>query len=97
MTRSRHAHQVIASSLHILMHKAYIPFIDTVDNPDEDTTSFEEWKERRELESPLFYFWSLTLKFELIILTFIDHSVREISTCTKTYYVDTLIFRLRSP
>jgi len=65
------------------MHKAYIPFIDTVDNPDEDTTSFEEWKERRELESPLFYFWSLTLKFELIILTFV-RSHRDVSTCTKT-------------
>ncbi|CAG2245959.1 unnamed protein product [Mytilus edulis] len=58
------------------MHKAYRQYLDTVDDQAENTISFEEWKERREIESPLFHFWSLTLKLELIILIFV-RSLRE--------------------
>ncbi|VDI16831.1 Hypothetical predicted protein [Mytilus galloprovincialis] len=51
-------------------------YLDTVDDQAENTISFEEWKERRGIESPLFHFWSLTLKLELIILIFV-RSLRE--------------------
>ncbi|VDI61335.1 Hypothetical predicted protein [Mytilus galloprovincialis] len=43
---------------------------------EEDQPVFEEWIERREIESPLFHYWSLTMKFEMTILMFI-RSLRE--------------------
>ena len=54
VTRTRHAHQITACSLHILMHKAYTQFSDSVDDTGVNSLSFEE---RREMESPLFKFW----------------------------------------
>ena len=76
VSRTRHAHQVTACSLHMLMHKAFNQLLENVDDTEGNGISFEEWKERKEKESPLFYFWSLTLMFELIILIFV-RSLRE--------------------
>ena len=58
------------------MQKAYRQYLD---EPDEtETVQFPEWKEMREIESPLFHFRSLTLKLELIILIFVP-SFREMN------------------
>ena len=70
-----HAHEVTASALHILMQRSYRHFIEEQD-PHGNQLSFEEWREQREVESPLFHYWSITLNFELIILIFV-RSLRE--------------------
>ena len=51
------------------MHKAYRQYLDEGD--ETVIVQFPDWKEMREIEIPLFHIWSLTLKFELIILIFV--------------------------
>ncbi|VDI69861.1 Hypothetical predicted protein [Mytilus galloprovincialis] len=75
VSRTRHAHEVTASALYILMKRSYSMFMEERDS-EEDQPVFEEWIERREIESPLFHYWSLTMKFEMTILMFI-RSLRE--------------------
>ena len=76
VTRTRHDHQATACSLQILIQKAYRQYLDEAD--ETETVQFPEWKEMREIESPLFHFRSLTLKLELIILIFVP-SFREMN------------------
>ena len=59
--------------MHILIQKAYRQYLD-----ETETVQFPEWKVMREIESPLFHFWSLALKLELIILIFVP-SFREMN------------------
>ena len=54
------------------MNKAYRAY---VEDSKETPVPFDKWKEERET-SPLFHYWSLTLKFELTILIFV-RSIRE--------------------
>ena len=54
VTRTRHAHQVTACSLHILMHKAYRQFLDTVDDQEENTISFGSGKKGEKLRALCF-------------------------------------------
>lgn len=61
--RTRHAHEVTACSLYILMKRSYDRYI--TEQAENDQLVFEEWREQREIESLLFNFWSLTLKFEI--------------------------------
>ena len=75
MSRTRHAHQVTACALHILMCKAYQDYIHGLAG-DITQLEFEIWKEQREAESPQFQYWSITLQFELAILIFV-RSLRE--------------------
>ena len=75
VSRTRHAHQVPASALDILMHKAFNCYCQSLPEGD-DSLTFSQWREKREAESPPFHFWSLTLKFQLTILIFV-RSLRE--------------------
>ena len=61
------------------MHNVYRQYLDEI-------VQFPEWKEMRDIESPLFHFWSLTLKLELIILIF----VRSLRKRNFTLYRDAL-------
>ena len=65
VSRTRHAHQVTACSLHILMHKAYCDYLQELPQ-DEINLDFQQWQDKRVLESPQFQFWSKTLNFELL-------------------------------
>ena len=84
VTRTRHVHQVTACSWHIWMHKAYRQYLDEA--VETETLRFPDWKVMREIESPLFHFWSLTLNLELIILI----SVRSLSERNFTLYKNSL-------
>jgi len=46
VTRTRHAHQITASSLHILLHKAYIQYSSSVEE-EEGPKSLVDWCNER--------------------------------------------------
>lgn len=73
VTRTRHAHQVTASALYILLRQAFEKHQDS--NPD-DKLSFEEWQSEMASSQPQFAYWSLVLDFELSILQLVQ-SVRQ--------------------
>ena len=75
VSRTRHAHQVTAAALYILMDKAYKTYREGVDE-GEEPKSFSDWRKQAELESPQFHYWSLTLHFQLTSLIFV-RSLRE--------------------
>ncbi|XP_078492496.1 uncharacterized protein LOC144748319 [Ciona intestinalis] len=69
VSRTRHAHQVTACALKVLMVKAYE--CSNASSLTSETLNFQSWCAKRELESPQFQFWSIALKFELIVLLFV--------------------------
>ena len=75
ISRTRHAHQVTASSLFILMNEAYSHYTASLDQGTHIST-FEEWRREMEAAAPQFQYWSTTLDFELAILIFV-RSLRE--------------------
>ena len=72
ITKTRHAHRVTVAALHILMKKAYEMYCNSVSVP----MSLFMWRKEMEEESPQFLFRSITIKFQLSVLTFV-RSIRE--------------------
>ena len=67
---TRHAHQVTAAALYVLMDKAYNAYRGGV-NEGEERKSFSDCCKQAELESPQFNHWSLTLHLQLTIMIFV--------------------------
>ena len=67
VTRTRYAHQVTAAALHILMTKAH----EKQSIEQQKTSDFKTWKSEKASQYPQFYFWSQTLKLQLLVLSFI--------------------------
>ncbi|MES9881624.1 MAG: hypothetical protein ABW185_12160, partial [Sedimenticola sp.] len=63
VTRTRHAHQVTAASLYILMQTAFQHYL-TDFTDEEDPMPFDEWRASRGSKSHQFLYWSMTLDFE---------------------------------
>lgn len=76
VTRTREAHQITACCLYKLKKAAYDSYSRDASQSSEDALNFEDWCEKRRLESPQFAFWSLILAMELTILALI-RSFRE--------------------
>ena len=74
VTKTHHAHQVIAASLYTLLHQAYSE--DAKLNDADTMQSFEEWCTKRARESVHFNYWLKTLSLELLLLRYI-RSIRE--------------------
>ena len=70
VSRTRHAHQVTACSLHILMSKAYDEYVQGIS--DEQKLDLHQWQEHKSSTCPQFKYWGLTLKFQLWILLFVQ-------------------------
>lgn len=85
VTRTRHAHQVTASSLYILLKKSYDCYLKSLEAGDRQE-SFNEWCDRCKQEVPQFFFWYTALELELLVLTFI----RSLRTGNFNLYVDSL-------
>lgn len=85
VTRTRHAHQVTASSLHILLKKSYACYTDLLE-PDGQPEAFDDWCTRRNQESPQFQFWYMALQLELLVLTY----VRSLRAANFPLYMDCL-------
>ena len=84
--RTRYAHQVTASSLHILMKKSYRQYIESLESGNEPE-SFKHWCDRRRQESPQFQFWYTAFQLELVIFTYI----KSLRTADFPLYIATLI------
>ena len=67
VTRTRYAHQVTAATLHILMTKAYQKDLIEVEN----TPDFKTWRKEKESNYPQFYYWSQTLRLQLLVMSFV--------------------------
>ena len=73
ITKTRHAHQVTAATLYILLRKAHE---DCQPNDADTREPFEEWCIRRSRETVHFNYWFKTLSLELLMLRF-NRSLRE--------------------
>ena len=77
LTRTRHAHQVTAASLHILQQKAYSEY------RGQNALSFDEWSVKTSERQPQFAFWASVLNLQLIVLQML-YSIRTADfTCYK--------------
>ncbi|KAK3703668.1 hypothetical protein QZH41_011790 [Actinostola sp. cb2023] len=83
VTRSRRTHQVTASSLYILLNKAYSMYIEGV---DDDALLFDDWCHKQALAVPQFQYWYTTLQLELLLLTFL----RSLRQANFTLYIEAL-------
>lgn len=86
VTRTRYAHQVTASTLYILVHRAYDQHVhkqtlDLVPSP-----TFDEWSAKMCTLHPQFNYWFSVLQLELAVLMF----VRSIRMSNFDMYIETL-------
>ena len=79
VTRTRHAHQVTAASLHSLLHRAYDEYkseVTAATSEEDNVMPFEQWCEVRAQQSVQFDYWQKTLTLEIVMLLFV-RSIRE--------------------
>lgn len=74
VSRTRRAHQITATSLYILQHRAYDNYCQT--QTDQVPLAFEDWCSQRAENIPQFQYWSIVLELELLVLVFV-RSLRE--------------------
>ena len=75
VSRTRHAHQVTACSLHILMCRVYDEYVEGLAVND-TKLEFHQWGDYKSSSCPHFKYWSLVLRIQLTILLFV-RSLRE--------------------
>jgi len=85
ITRSRRAHQVTASSLYILLQRAYTKYQE-IQNDEENVLLFDDWCNRQISAVPHFQFWYTAMQLELLLLLFL----RSIRHSNFSLYVDSL-------
>ena len=76
-TRTRRAHQITATTLHMLQRRAYTRHCMT-DFDAEDLTEFEDWCHRRAKDIPHFQYWVTVLELEMLVLVYV-RSLRQAS------------------
>ena len=86
VTRTRRAHQVTASSLHILLKRSYTQYIESMESGSQPE-ELEKWCNRRKQESPHFKFWYTALQLELLIFI----CVKSLRTANFPLYIECLI------
>ena len=69
VSKTRHAHQLRACCLHILLRKVYMKYHGGVPRPD--TRGFEDWVSQMIKDSQQFQYGFLTLQLELLVLVFV--------------------------
>ena len=67
VTRTRHAHQVTACSLYILLKKSYDQYKESLD-PEDQAVEFTAWCTQKQ-DIPQFQFWYTAVQLELLVLT----------------------------
>ena len=67
VTRTRRAHQVTASSLYLLLQKAYGEYTEDAT----DGMSLEDWTTEKTAACPHFQFWNIILQLELTVMLFV--------------------------
>ena len=67
VTKTRHAHQVTAACIHILLHCAYDEHkLDTSAVSNADVLSLNEWCELRARQCVHFQYWLTTFSLEIL-------------------------------
>ncbi|PIK61748.1 hypothetical protein BSL78_01302 [Apostichopus japonicus] len=69
-TRTRHAHQVTASYLYILLRKSYDNYKGTLDT-EVQPEGFDDWRVQKKQGIPQFNFWYTMFQLELLVLTYV--------------------------
>ena len=85
VTRTRHVHQVSAATLYILQRRAYSNYLSSLEN-ELHVDDFESWCMKKCRLHPQFQYWSLTLKLELLILSY----VKSLRMSDFNLYVDSI-------
>ena len=75
VTYTHRAHQVTASSLYLLLQKAYTEYSNDLDEGD-DLASLEDWFTERAALCPQGHFWWIILQLELVVMIYV-RSIRE--------------------
>ena len=70
VTRTRHAHQVIACSLYLLLQNAYTEYSNDLDE-GEDLASLEDWCTERAALCPQVHFWCIIFQLELVVMIYV--------------------------
>jgi len=86
VTRTRHAHQVTAACLYILLQHAYLQYMDRQNTDQAPVLLFNEWCQNQCVEHPQFQYWYIAFQLELAMLTF----VRSIRQSDFTLYTEAL-------
>ena len=73
MTRTRRAHQITASSLYLLLQKAYNEYSE---DTEDVVMPLEEWRTERAAACPHFHFWCIILQLELYVMIYV-RAIRE--------------------
>ena len=76
VSKTRHAHQVSAAALYLLLRRAYDRYCQEHRDHDDELLQFEDWSEKIELEKPQFKYWSLALHLQMSLLVLV-RSFRE--------------------
>jgi len=72
VTKTRHAHQVTAACIHILLRHKYDEYkLDTSTVSSTDVLSLDEWCELRAQQSIHFQYWFTTFSLEIALLLYI--------------------------
>ena len=71
VTRTRRAHQITATTLHILQRRAYTRHCMTDFDDAEDLPEFEDWCHRRAKDIPHFQYWATVLELEMLVLVYV--------------------------
>ena len=85
ITKTRHAHEVTASSLYILLKKAYTQHTESLE-PGNQVDPLDNWCTRQCKTIQQFMYWYSVLQLELLVLTYI----RSLRTSDFSLYVDSL-------
>ena len=75
VTKTRHAHQVTAARIHILLEHEYAEYKLELDT-DAEMLSLEQWREMRSQHSAHFYYWWTILSLVIMMLLYV-RSLRE--------------------
>lgn len=75
VTRTRRAHQITASSLYLLLQKAYTEYSNDL-NQGDNLMSLADWCTERAALCPQVKFWWIILQLELLVMIYV-RSIRE--------------------
>ena len=70
ITRTRHAHQVTASSLYILLKRSYAHYQESLE-PECHAETFDDCCARYNQDIPQLYFWHTALELELLVFSLV--------------------------
>ena len=69
ITRTRYAHQITSCALHGTKMQAYEKYLHQTERTSQ--MSLQDWTDEQAKDHPQFFFWNMTLMFELLLLDYV--------------------------